>query len=105
MSDLEFYCWLDEERLPQGTNFASDPIEAISLGLRYVINGDLIIFSTDYDPECFNSTMVLENEKAGWYQTNKHLFLRENIFEIHSPREAVEDYQRMIKKKVFHVHK
>jgi len=96
MSDLEFYCWLDGEKLPRSKNFTTDPTEAINFGKRYVLSGDLIIFSMDYVPENFNSILLPKVGMAGWYQTNQNLSLQNKIFEIYSPSEAVDDYQKRI---------
>ena len=100
MSDLEFYCWLDNEILPKGKNFTTDPHEAIKFGKDYVLYGELIVFSMNYIPESFNSTMGGDLSFPTWYENNG-LFSLDNIFfDIFSPVEAVDDYQKHMDDKI-----
>ena len=100
MSDLEFYCWLEKESLPRGTNFTSDPLDAINFGKRYVSRGNLIIFSTSYENNEFNPILKKSINSPGWYQNNSDLYLNNTMFGIHSPREAVEDYNNRMTKRL-----
>lgn len=105
MSNLEFYCWHDRQILPKGKNFTSEPLEAIKLGKRYVLRGELIIFSMNYDPEGFNTILKESIVAPGWYQNNEEIYLGLGNFEIYSPREAVNNYQELMDKKVISLFK
>ena len=96
MSDLELKCWVDKGGIPKETNFSLDPEEAINLGIFYLINGNLIIFSPvleDYYIPINNTSP--EGKKGFWYKTERIVQLDEiTDFEIYSPQQLLGDIER-----------
>jgi hypothetical protein len=70
-----FETYVENNRLPLGTNFTGCPVEAADLGFQHHME-DIIVLGVPYDPQDFAPSEVgdgMSHGRVGWFVNRKSL--------------------------------